>query len=933
MPRQLKQSSKLVMTYTFLFFILAICLFAPYYFTNTSLIWQSDGIAQHYPALVQWQSDLKNIIFNHKFPINWSWQLGLGNDYYQTFSYYTLGDIFTYGTAFISEKHLLTYYNVMIIIRLYLAGLACLMFIQHWFKSSPTWQYQVAALTYVFSGYTAFSAFEHPFFINPLIIFPLLIWSMHYALTKNKYSPLILMAFWTIWNNFYFAFMLIIGLIVFWIGYHYQHKTWLAWQSHLKILVAGIIALMLAAPLFFPSVDAVLNSARTNSGLANGLTIYPLYYYLALPGNLIANLTTPSFWLTGGFSAISVMAIIFSLRRWHRYQLFNILWIITFLGCCTPLFAAILNGGSSPSNRWLFMLSLPISVMLFQMLEHLSELTLHDYLSFFIIGIVATISLLITSNFNLNMQFGMIIAIYFVTLIMLWFSQSVSGFRPVWLVILVLINIFFITARNHTNNTNPAKTDLLSNDTVKQLLAQQKEYPKNKPGSFTRSYVDNQLNNMTGIAPATNLPINGPLNNIESYWSLQNGAVGEGLASLNISTANPNDITGNLDSRNVLSNLLGVADRFENPGTLTPNSYIADNNKTINGQTITHSDNAYPLLYLTNNNINRQFYNKLTATQKEAVLADSIVTRTGKQHTSTFANSVVTGNIRTDLTKNPTQTIHMTYTTHPELLPAGFYLSPSKALKGTELHLEISNIQFKPFTFKQQQKAALANYQYMHKQNKQNPQTLIDRQYNKQAYTWNWYKKHISSIGNGISGYTLTATYNDFTNSFKQTGQANLSFYNPLKEVTLNLGQAAKTSQETFIPLTFSKAGRYSFDVQIKGIPTDKRFDKVAREVINRSPAYKLTGNQIKTRLHVNKAQILATTIPYSHGWKINGNHKIIKLDSGFIGVPLKVGQNNIKLTYRTPGLTFAKYICLFGFIILLIVLVCQLRKHPKFIN
>jgi uncharacterized membrane protein YfhO len=438
---------------------------------------------------------------------------------------------------------------------------------------------------------------------------------------------------------------------------------------------------------------------------------------------------------------------------------------------------------------------------------------------------------------------------------------------------------------------------------------------------------------MTGIAPATNLPINGPLNNIESYWSLQNGAVGQGLAPLNISTANPNDITGNLVSRNVLSNLLGVADRFENPGTLTPHSYIADNNKIINGQTLAHSDNAYPLLYLTNNNVNRNFYNRLSATQKEAVLADSIVTRTGKQHASAFANSVVTGKVRTDLTKAATQKMHMTYTTHPELLPEGFYLRPSKALKGTELHLEISNLQFKPFTFKQQQKAALANYQYMHKQNKQNPQALIDRQYNKQAYTWNWYKKNISTIGNGISGYTLTATYNDFTNSFKQTGQANLSFYNPLKQVTLNLGQATKTNQETFIPLTFSKAGHYSFDVQIKGIPTDKRFDKVASTIINRAPTYQLTDNQIKTRIRVNKSQILATTIPYSHGWIVNGHNKLIKLDSGFIGIPLKVGQNNIKLTYHTPGMNFAKYMCLFGFIILLILLLCQLRKHPKSIN
>lgn len=929
MPRQLKQSYKLVMTYTILFFILAIFIFAPYYFTNTSLIWQSDGIAQHYPALIKWQSDLKNIIFHHTLPSDWSWKLGLGADYYQTFSYYTLGDIFTYGVAFISKTHLIMYYNIMIFVRLYFAGLSFLTFIRHWFKEAPNWQYQLASLTYIFTGYTAFATFEHPFFINPLIIFPLLILSMHYALAHNKYLPLIFMIFWTIWNNFYFAFMLIIGLFIFWLSYHFQHKTWLTWQSHLKILGAGIIGTMLAAPLFLPSIDAVLNSARSNSGLANGLHTYPLYYYLALPGNLIANPNTPSFWLTGGFSAISIMAIIFSLRRRHTYRLFNILWIISLIGCCLPVFAAILNGGSSPSNRWLFMLSLPISAMLFLMLKHLSELTNHDYIWFLIVGIISTVSLFITSNFNLNSRYGMVIAIYFATLLILWLTQTVPGFKPGWLIVVVLLNVFFITARNHTNNTNPGKTDLLPNNTVQQLTDQQKEYP-NKKGTFTRDYTDNQLNNATGIAPATNLTINSSLNNIESYWSLQNGAVGKGLSALNINNANPNDITGNLDSRNVLSNMLGVADRFENPDTITPNSYITDNNKIINGQTLAHSNNAYPLLYLVKNTVNQHFYNKLSATEKEAILADSVVTSTGKKESSKFAKSVVTGDLRTDLTKRPTQIQHITYTTHPELLSEGIYLSPSKALKGTELHLEISNLKFKPFTFRQRQKADLADYQYNQKQMKQNPQLLADRQYNPQAYSWNWYKKHISSIGNGIGGYTITSTYNGISNSFTQTGQTNLSFYNPQKNITLNLGQAVKTNQETFIPFTFSKAGYYSFDVQIKGIPTDKRFDKVAQKIINQAPNYELSNNRVSTHIKVKKPQMLATTIPYSHGWTINGNNKLIKLNSGFIGIPLKAGQNSVILTYHTPGIRITKYLCLTGIIILLLILIRRILFFIK---
>ena len=59
------------------------------------------------PALVQWQGDLKNLLFNHEWPNAWQWQVGLGADYLQTFAYYTMGDIFTYGVALVSKAHVL----------------------------------------------------------------------------------------------------------------------------------------------------------------------------------------------------------------------------------------------------------------------------------------------------------------------------------------------------------------------------------------------------------------------------------------------------------------------------------------------------------------------------------------------------------------------------------------------------------------------------------------------------------------------------------------------------------------------------------------------------------------------------------------------------------------------------------------------------------
>ena len=70
----------LFVEYTLLFVLTAGAIFLPYYITGTSLVWQSDGIAQHFPALVQWQGDLKNLLFNHEWPNAWQWQVGLGAD-------------------------------------------------------------------------------------------------------------------------------------------------------------------------------------------------------------------------------------------------------------------------------------------------------------------------------------------------------------------------------------------------------------------------------------------------------------------------------------------------------------------------------------------------------------------------------------------------------------------------------------------------------------------------------------------------------------------------------------------------------------------------------------------------------------------------------------------------------------------------------------
>ena len=45
-------------TYLIMFLIVVGTILLPYWFTDTSLIWQADGLSQHLPALIHWQKKL-----------------------------------------------------------------------------------------------------------------------------------------------------------------------------------------------------------------------------------------------------------------------------------------------------------------------------------------------------------------------------------------------------------------------------------------------------------------------------------------------------------------------------------------------------------------------------------------------------------------------------------------------------------------------------------------------------------------------------------------------------------------------------------------------------------------------------------------------------------------------------------------------------------
>lgn len=914
--------------YTMLFLIIAIIVFGPFLLTGNSLIWNADGITQHLPALIQWHHDLQNFFFDHQMPAAWDWNISLGQDYLQTFSYYVMGDIFTYPLIFIKATQIVSYYNIMIIIRLWLAG-AALIYVaprltDHRF---PNWILGAGGLIYTFSGFTAFIAFEHPFFINPLIIFPLLCWSLIRFIKKGGWKFLTIMVAWTLWNNFYFAFMLALATFLIWLWF-------LLTQPQFKkrtLLACGpiILGFFISAPLFLPSVLATLNAVRTNTIIANGLIFYPINYYIALPGNLIGNESLPLFWLSGGLSFISVVAVVFSFTHFRQFKTYNLIWIVTIVGLCFPIFAAIFNGGTSPSNRWLLLISLPVALISMELLAHLDQLTMKDLKISALLGGWATISLFISHNLNVNLNFGLLIACFFSGLFLLALSlnRPIQIKTKVWLLIMLSLGLSLLMLRNHATDYNPTTTSIVPHQTIKTLLKNQKEFRTNDKDQ-PRIYIDQQLGNIEGIAPASNLPLVSGLNNIESYWSLQNKSTNQFLQGLQIQSSNPNDVVGNLDQRNLIFNILGVKNIWTNQSKNLPKTYLENQEATTNQLSMGTSKDTYPRLYLPKYTVSPQTYQQLTPTEKEATLVDSVVMRGGHQN-SNFAKKVETAPIALNGRNDWQTTVENTYTTQPNVLPDGITLKANPKLKGMELHLEISELSFIPSTWQQRQQFAYNNYIFNNQQNQQNPQNQPDLRFNPTGFKLNWYKNNLNNFGRKMSGYNLDVNYQNKTNSVYQTGANNLSFYQHRNALTINLGPAKQYTHDQFIPLTFSQEGTYHYKATIKAVPIDARFDQVAKQIQRTAPIVKYQKNQFTAQINVQQDQWLVSTIPWSQGWTSSTN-QLKSVNNGMLGIHLHKGNNKIKVSYQTPGLKLSLAVGTIGLLIFIGVIICIILRKNK---
>ncbi|CAM2891510.1 YfhO family protein [Levilactobacillus brevis] len=627
--------------YTGMFMILVVALYGIFLLTGKSFIWEGDGLAQHYPILEKFYTWL------HQGSLTgWSWDLGLGADKLTTFSYYVLGDPFSYLIAFFPKGRLELGYNLLILLRLYASGLAFLFFARQ--RSFKPASQLVGTLAYTFTGYSLYVSIRHPFFLLPMILFPLLAYGIDHVLSGKSWIPLAIFTGLALISNFYFAYILALGSLVYAVLRYLAIRQTVSlphWRVLWQLVGAGLTGFLLAGVLFIPSLLGVLSSTRATANFANGYWLYPLNYYLRFPNAIITTGNPLQFWVNLGLSGLTFLALVFVLRHFRRYLWLNISLILLMVGVLLPAVAAVMNGGTTPSQRWLLLGCLAFSLAVMTFVDELPQFSRGDIatLIWSVLGLLIIVwaaNGFIYNNHRHDFTMYGLLLLTLGAVIVGSFYQWTPRLWQMALLSLLGLNIVANGYGYFSPNSGGASQQLLARGVATKF---QKNYYDGAQrfvkaqGGFHRSATSRYYYYATDAK--TNMGMNLGTHDIMSYFSIQNGAIGDFSQAMDNSQFKMNKPINQADGRTTLNNLLGVRTIFARSNQLGiqafPDGYrpvkrqgkrvtfrdqpvhdLGNNYNTV----LLQSKYALPLAYLQTHQLNATQFWQLNGVEREQAL-------------------------------------------------------------------------------------------------------------------------------------------------------------------------------------------------------------------------------------------------------------------------------------------------------------------------
>ena len=317
----------------------------------------------------------------------WDMNIGYGSDILTTLHYYVIGDPLTLLSVFVPADKTETLYEVLIFLRIYLAGISFSIFC--FYHKNPKQATFMGTLIYIFAGWTIYAAMKHPYFSNPMIYLPLVLMGIEKIYKKEKPYLFICATAVAAMSNFYFFYMISIFMVLYaafrYFGIFRKRSVKDVFQWFLKFAGFYLVALMIAALIFLPVIMTLFGTERFQA--QNYVPfLYDRIYYEKYLGCLIGENMIQ--WGVAGYSAVSLAGVFVLFSRRKKYRTLKTGFVMLNLFLLLPFAGHVLNGFSYVSNRWIWAYGMLIAYIFVKIYPDLFTLTLKEKRRMFVISLV-----------------------------------------------------------------------------------------------------------------------------------------------------------------------------------------------------------------------------------------------------------------------------------------------------------------------------------------------------------------------------------------------------------------------------------------------------------------------------------------------------------------------------------------------------------------
>lgn len=896
------QNKKVYFVYTILFILIAIIVFAIFFKNQCSFIWQADGLKQHYIILKDFNEKIRNFFENPNVGLDlFSWNMGLGLDVIGQYSYYVLGDIFAYISLLFPMQYLDYAYTFLIILRLFCIGIAFI-FYGRYHKNKES-NILIGAIIYTFSAFSLFAGVRHPYFLNAMILFPLLLFGIDKLLVENKKVPLAIFVAISAISNYYFFYMhtimIIIYAIIRYIVMYRKEGTKYFLKKLVKAISAYIIGILIAGIILLPTIYAFLNSARSGEEV---ICKYGQDYYKSL---FSINLLTVygENWSYIGVSSIILLMLPILWSRRKKYLVYFSYFLIATIILIVPFLGSLMNGFSFPNNRWSFMYSFILAYIVTLCLDEKYDKKEIKYMCLFLVlySITACIAILNIKSMSCFVIYLIQILIAFFMLIVIlyknykkvlqlhekqnfkWPCIIISKFNAI-IILLIISNIAIMGYGLYSSYDRNYAKEFVSLEECEEKLATQMGKNKN----YSKS-IQNILNQDKTFYRISKIPHQ--VQNLSIYYNYPSTE-----CFLSIGNKYVYDLNKQLADNNysTTSCIRGIGDRTKITTILGNKYYITDEKNNLNvpyGYFLAEEKNG---VYTYKN----KFPLSIGISYDEYILKDEYENMNPIEKEEALINSVIIDD------ENKLNGFKMQKKENIEDIKNCYQEIPYKIID---------------------EKQILKEKEIITKQKNQSLLLTIPEVKNAELYV---YISEFEFKGN--NKHKITANFHNNEISKTIENKITSAYYQKAPEILLNFGYYEKINGN--IKLTFSTKGSYKYnEIKVIAVPMDNYQKQVKKLQKTELKEVTCTNREIKGKVNLEKNSILQISTSYTNGWKAYVDQKpvnTINVNTAFIGIPIEKGEHEVYLQYEVPYLKHG-IICSFIGIILLVVL-SVLEKNKK---